>query len=173
MYWRNECLRGLSIFCFLLLLVNKKSVTLKRERVSAAMEIGKKRVFEDDVFIENTCLRIGSKKKMQDEIYTDVVLSRSRGFPGQWFPKTDYLCTSAIFVVGTSVIPPKLNYRSVKSYKINRNESDTTNIWGRPLNIQYHIRRNSHGVAGSILDCNTHRGMRVQTPIVLLCSLPD
>ena len=35
-----------------------------RECVSAAIEIGKRdRVFEDDVFIENTCLGIGSKKR--------------------------------------------------------------------------------------------------------------
>ena len=27
------------------------------------------------------------------------------------------MCASAIFVVGTSGIPPKLNYRSIKSYK--------------------------------------------------------
>ena len=33
--------------------------------------------------------------------------------PGQWFPATDCLCASAIFVVGTSSIPPNLNYRSV------------------------------------------------------------
>ena len=73
-------------------------------------------MFEDDVFIENTCFGIGSKKT-QDEIYADVVLRRSRG-SGQWFPETDYLCASAIFVVGTSGIPPKLNYRSVKSYNV-------------------------------------------------------
>ena len=57
-------------------------------------------------------------QKTQDEIYTDVVLRRSRGSPGQWFPETDYLCASAIFVVGTSGILPKLNYRSVKSYNL-------------------------------------------------------
>ena len=84
-------------------------------------KLGKReRVFEDDVFIENTCLRIGSKKKTQDEIYADVLLRRLRDSPGQWFPETDYLCASAIFVVGTSGIPPKLNYRSVKSYKSER-----------------------------------------------------
>ena len=42
-----------------------------------------------------------------------VVLRRSRGSPGQWFPETEYLCASAIFVVGRSGIPPNLNYRSV------------------------------------------------------------
>ena len=34
------------------------------------------------------------------------------------FPETEYLCASAIFVVGTSGIPLKLNYRSVKSYNL-------------------------------------------------------
>ena len=44
----------------------------------------------------------------------DVVVSISRGPLGQWFPETEHWA-SAIFV-GTSGIPPKLNYRSVKSY---------------------------------------------------------
>ena len=46
----------------------------------------------------------------------DVVVSISRGPPGQWFPETEYWA-SAIFV-GTSGIPPKIIYRSVKSYKL-------------------------------------------------------
>ena len=37
----------------------------------------------------------------------------SRGSPGQWLPETEYLLASAIFVIGTSGIPPNLNYRSV------------------------------------------------------------
>ena len=37
----------------------------------------------------------------------------SRGSPGQWFPKTEYLRASTIFVSGTSGILPILNYRSV------------------------------------------------------------
>ena len=37
----------------------------------------------------------------------------SRGSPGQWFPETDCLCASAIFVSGTGGIPPILNYTSV------------------------------------------------------------
>ena len=45
----------------------------------------------------------------------DVVVSISRGPPGQWFPETEYWA-SAIFV-GTSGIPPKIIYRSVKSYR--------------------------------------------------------
>ena len=44
----------------------------------------------------------------------DVVVSISRGPPGQWFPETEHWA-SAIFV-GTSGIPPKIIYRSVKSY---------------------------------------------------------
>ena len=36
-----------------------------------------------------------------------------RGSPGQWFPETEYLRASAIFVSGTSGITPSLNYRSV------------------------------------------------------------
>ena len=77
------------------------------------LKLGKKgRVFEDDVFIENTCLEIGSKNAGRNS-NVDVVLSRSRGSPGQWFPETEYLRTSAIFVVETSGIPPNLNYRSV------------------------------------------------------------
>ena len=45
----------------------------------------------------------------------DVVVSISRGPPGQWFLETEHWA-SAIFV-GTSGIPPKIIYRSVKSYK--------------------------------------------------------
>ena len=66
----NVC-EAYPFFCLLTLLVNKKSVTLKRERVSAAMEIVKKRrVFEDDVFIENTCLGNGSKRRMKFNVWT-------------------------------------------------------------------------------------------------------
>ena len=72
-------------------------------------------MFEDDVFIENTCLGIETKNAGRN-LNAGVVLCRSRGSPGQWFPETDYLCVSAIFVVETSGIPPKINYRSVKSY---------------------------------------------------------
>ena len=46
----------------------------------------------------------------------DVVVSISRGPPGQWFPETEHWA-SAIFV-GTSGIPPKIIYRSVKSYRV-------------------------------------------------------
>ena len=43
----------------------------------------------------------------------NVVLSKSRGSPGQWFPETEYFLASAIFVMGTSGIPSNLNYLSV------------------------------------------------------------
>ena len=90
-----------------------------RDCVSAAIEIRKKRerVFEDDVF-KIRVLESASKKNAGRNSNADVVLRRSRGSPGHWFPETDYLCASAIFVVGTSGIPLKLNYRSVKSYTL-------------------------------------------------------
>ena len=81
-------------------------------------------MFEDDVFIENTCLGIGLKKKQKKNAgrnsNADVVLSRSRGSPGQWFPETEYLRASAIFIVGTSGILPNLNYRSVSPIVVSR-----------------------------------------------------
>ena len=73
----------------------------------------RERVFEDEVFIENTCLRIGSKKRGTKSKWGRSFKHWSRGSPGQWFPETEYLCTSAIFVSGTSGIPPNLNYWSV------------------------------------------------------------
>ena len=45
------------------------------------------RVFEDDVFIENTRL-VGGSKTQDLNLRADVVLSMSRGPPGQWFPET-------------------------------------------------------------------------------------
>ena len=97
-------------FCgFWHMLVNKR-VTL--ERVGFFWGGKRDRVFEVDVFIENTCLGVGSKNAGRNS-NVDVVLSRSHGSPGQWFPETEYLCASAIFVVGTIGIPPNLNYRSV------------------------------------------------------------
>ena len=73
------------------------------------------RVFEDDVFIENTRL-VGGSKTQDLNLRADLVWNMSRGPPGQWFPETEYWA-SAIFV-GTSGIPPKIIYRSVKSYKL-------------------------------------------------------
>ena len=71
-------------------------------------------MFEDDVFIENTRL-VGGSKTQDLNLRADVVLSMSRGPPGQWFPETEYV--SVRHLVGTSGIPPKIIYRSVKSYK--------------------------------------------------------
>ena len=51
----------------------------------------------------------------------DIVLSISRGPPGQWFPEIEYWA-STIFV-GTSGIPPKIIYRSVKSYSTTPGQS--------------------------------------------------
>ena len=83
------------------------------------------RVFEDDVFIENTRLVSGSKT--QDlNLRAGLVLNMSRGPPGQWFPETEYWA-SAIFM-GTSGIPPKIIYRSVKSYK-SKNHWDFVGIF--------------------------------------------
>ena len=75
----------------------------------------RERVFEDDVFIENTRL-VGGSKTQDLNLRADLVLNMSRGSPGQWFPETEYWA-SAIFV-GTSGIPPKIIYRSVKSYRL-------------------------------------------------------
>ena len=73
----------------------------------------KRKVFEDDVFIENTHL-VGDSKTQDLNLRVDLVWNMSRGPPGQWFSETEYWA-SAIFV-GTSGIPPKIIYRSVKSY---------------------------------------------------------
>ena len=63
----------------------------------------------------------------------DVVLSMSRGPPGQWFPETEYWASS-IFVE-TSGIPPKIIYRTVTSYSYFmltslENGVSGTKIWG-------------------------------------------
>ena len=71
------------------------------------------RVFEDDVFIENTRL-VGGSKTQNLNLRADLVLNMSRGHPGNGFPRLN-MWASAIFV-GTSGIPPKIIYRSVKSY---------------------------------------------------------
>ena len=73
----------------------------------------KERVFEDEIFIENTCFEISSKKRGTKFKWGRSFKHWSRGSPGQWLPETDCLCASAIFVSGTSGIPPILNYRSV------------------------------------------------------------
>ena len=99
----NVC-KAYPFLCFSLLLINKKNVTLKRECVSAAK-------FEDNVFIKKKIRVLEVAPNAGRNLRVDVVLHRSRGFLRL------NLCASAIFVVGTSGIPPKLNYRSVQSYK--------------------------------------------------------
>ena len=47
------------------------------------------RVFEDDVFIENTCL-VGGSKTQDLNLRANLVLNMSRGPPGQWFPETEF-----------------------------------------------------------------------------------
>ena len=74
------------------------------------------RVFEDDVFIEKYASCRWLKNAGLEFTRADVVLSISRGPPDQWFPEIEYWA-SALFV-GTSGIPPKIIYRSVKSYNI-------------------------------------------------------
>ena len=62
-----------------------------RECIAAAKKFGKReRVFEDDVFIENTRL-VGGSKTQDLNLRADVVLSMPRGPPGQWFPETEYV----------------------------------------------------------------------------------
>ena len=63
-------------------------------------------MFEDDVFIENTCLGNGSKRRTK--------FTRGRSFTQvtwfSWpngFPRLN-MCASATFVVETSGIPPKV-----------------------------------------------------------------
>ena len=63
-----------------------------RERVSVAMEIGKKRKSVWRRRIYRKYVSRNRLQKMPDEIYADVVLSRSRGSPGQRFPETKYVC---------------------------------------------------------------------------------
>ena len=84
-----------------------------RQCVSAAIEIGKKRKSVWRRRIYRKYVSELAPKNAGRNLNADVVLRRSRGSPGQWFPETDYLCAFAIFVVGTSGIPPNLNYRSV------------------------------------------------------------
>ena len=114
-FWRNESLRGLSIF-LVFYFCSWLGVSHWRERISVAMDIRKKRKHVWRRRIYRKYVSWNRLQKMQDEIYADIILSRSHGSAGQWFPETEYLCASTIFVVGTSGIPPNLNYRNVKSY---------------------------------------------------------
>ena len=68
-----------------------------------------KECLKDEVFIENTSLVVGSKIAGRNS-NDDVVLNTDHVFP-----ETEYVRASAIFVLGTSGIPPILNYKSGKS----------------------------------------------------------
>ena len=110
----NVC-EAYPFFCFSLLLMNKKNVTLKRVCQCCNENWEKESVLEDNVFIENTCLGIDSKKRKTK------FTRRSSFKQDTWFswPMVSLrlnMCASAMFVVRTSGILPKLNYRSVKSY---------------------------------------------------------
>ena len=108
--------------CFSLLLIHaERSVLLLRRNLVKEKEgVWRRRIYRKyasckwlkNAGLEFTC--------------ADVVLSISRGPPGQWFPEIEYWA-STIFV-GTSGIPPKIIYRSVKSYTLN---------YGRPTYLHY------------------------------------
>ena len=97
--------------CFSLLLIHAEGsvLLLQRNLVKENKGVWRRRIYRK--YASCRWLRI------QDlNLRADVVLSMSRGPPGQWFPETEYWA-SAIFV-GTSGIPPKIIYRSVKSYRL-------------------------------------------------------
>ena len=50
--------------------------------------------------------------------HEDVVLNTDHVVLANGFPETEYLRASAIFVSGTSDIPPNLNYRSVSPINV-------------------------------------------------------
>ena len=96
--------------CFSLLLIHAGGsvLLLRRNLVKENKGVWRRRIYRKYA----SCRWL----RTQDlNLRADVVLSMSRGPPGQWFPETEYWA-SAIFV-GTSGIPPKIIYRSVKSYK--------------------------------------------------------
>ena len=71
-----------------------------------------KKIIEDEVFIENTCLGIGSKNAGRNSnadvvLNTDHVVLLANG-----------LSASAIYILGTSGIPPILNFRSVSPINV-------------------------------------------------------
>ena len=95
--------------CFSLLLIPAEGsvLLLRRNLVKEIKGVWRRRIYRKYA----SCRWL----RTQDlNLRADVVLSMSRGPPGQWFPETEYWA-SAIFV-GTSGIPPKIIYRSVKSY---------------------------------------------------------
>ena len=81
------------------------------------------RVFEDEVFIENTYLGIGSKKRRTKFRRGRSFKHWSRGSPGQWFSENIYVHPPSFFQ-GTSGIPPILNYKSVSPIRVKPNLKD-------------------------------------------------
>ena len=65
------------------------------------------------VFIENSCHGVGSKNAGWNWSGGCCFEHGPCGSPGQCVLKTDCLCASAIFVLGTSGIMAILEYRSV------------------------------------------------------------
>ena len=97
--------------CFSLLLIHAEGsvLLLRRNLVKENKGVWRRRIYRKYAscrWLKNAGLEFTR---------ADVVLSISRGPPGQWFPEIEYWA-SAIFV-GTSGIPPKITYRSVKSYR--------------------------------------------------------
>ena len=104
-FWsKRECCRYKEI------LVKAKVLPLRRNLVKEKEGVLRRRIYR----------KYASCKWLKDAglefTRADVVVSISRGPPGQWFPETEHWA-SAIFV-GTSGIPPKIIYRSVKSYTL-------------------------------------------------------
>ena len=67
-------------------------------------------------------LQTQDKIYKQTEFYAGHVVLLANGFPRL------NMCASTIFVVGTSGIPPKLNYSSVKSYNGTSNFIESTGV---------------------------------------------
>ena len=67
------------------------------------------KVFEDNVFIENSVLEVAQNAGRN--LRADVVLRRSRGSPGQWFPKM-----SISFCDSKQSVSPRLEKVSESKY---------------------------------------------------------
>ena len=70
-------------------------------------------MFENEVFIENSCHGVDSKNAGRNWSGGRSFRHEPRGSPGQWIPETDCSRASAIFVSGRSGITVILRYRSV------------------------------------------------------------
>ena len=128
-----------------------------RECVSAAIEFGKKRwsVWRRRIYRKYVSWNRAGRNSKEN-----VVLSRSCVSPGQWFRETEYLLASAIFVVGTSGIPPNLNYRSVSPIVL------LAAVISLPLLILIHSFTQSSMIASSFFSWNI-----ISVDITFLCPL--